>query len=86
MPSDRQRRRLRAIIRLKLETGLLPKTAINRVWAGPGNNEVCSVCDETISRHDTIYEWETDGDKVQMHLVCYEVWREERQRRPRRMK
>ena len=71
--------RIRAIIRLKLDTGLLPKTASGRVWAGPGANEVCSACDEPITKQEKLYEWEVDGgSKITMHLACYEVWNEER--------
>jgi hypothetical protein len=77
--------RIRAIIRLKLETGLLPKTGSGRVWAGPGANEVCSACDETITRQEKLYEWEIDGgSKMNMHIACYEIWSEERRRAPRR--
>ena len=69
--------RIRAIIRLKLDTGLLPKTASGRVWAGPGANEVCSACDEPITKQEKLYEWEVDGgSKITMHLACYEVWNE----------
>jgi hypothetical protein len=34
--------RLRGIIVLKLEANLLPRQQSGRLWAGPGNNEVCS--------------------------------------------
>ena len=71
--------RIRAMIRLKLKSGLLPKAASGRVWAGPGANEVCSACDENITRQDTLYEWEIDGgSKMTMHIACYELWNEER--------
>jgi hypothetical protein len=70
----------RAIIRLKLEAGLLPKAASGRVWAGPGADEVCSACDESITRRQTLYEWEIEGGrKMTMHIDCYDVWNEERQ-------
>ena len=72
---------IRAMIRLKLKSGLLPKAASGRVWAGPGANEVCSACDETITRQDTLYEWEVDGgSKMTMHIACYELWNQERRR------
>ena len=71
--------RIRAIIRLKLGTGLLPKAASGRVWGGPGANEVCSACDEPITRQDKLYEWEINGgSKMTMHLGCYELWNDER--------
>jgi len=71
--------RIRACIRLKLDAGLLPKAASGRVWAGPGAGETCSACDETITRQQTLYEWEVDGGaKVIMHIACYDVWNKER--------
>ena len=77
--------RIRAIIRLKLEAGLLPKAASGRVWAGPGANEVCSACDDTITRREKLYEWELDGgSKMNMHIGCYEIWNDERLLAPRR--
>jgi hypothetical protein len=76
--------RVRAIIRLKLESQLLPRTAAGRVWAGPGNNEVCSACDDPVRKTQTVYEWDADGVKVTMHVRCYEIWNTVRQRRPLR--
>jgi hypothetical protein len=77
--------RIRALIRLKLEAGLLPRAASGRVWAGPGANEVCSACDEKITKNEKLYEWETAaGGKVNMHLDCYDIWNAERQIAPRR--
>jgi hypothetical protein len=70
--------RVRGIIRLKLETGLLPKSAAGRLWAGPGANEVCSGCDETITRKQKLHEWEYGDGKVVMHIRCWEIWNEER--------
>jgi hypothetical protein len=66
--------RLRAMIRLKLKAGLLPRQPSGRLWAGSGDNEVCSVCDEEITKKQILYEWECNGGKVQMHIGCYEVW------------
>ena len=71
--------RVRGTIRLKLETGLLPWSESGRVWAGPGANEVCSACDDTITTRQKLYEWEHDGSKIVMHLRCYELWTDERQ-------
>jgi hypothetical protein len=76
----REERRLRAIIRLKLEASLLPREEPARIWAGPGNNEVCSACDEKITTKQTVYEWEFEGSKFQMHITCYDVWNTIRRR------
>ena len=75
----------RAIIRLKIEEGLLPRQPADRVWAGPGNGETCNGCEERIAKAQTVYEWEHGDGKVQLHLGCYQIWNELRQKpRPRR--
>ena len=74
--------RVRAIVRLKLGARLLPRTAAERVWAGPGNDEVCNACDDPIRKSQTVYEWEVNGSKVTMHVRCYEIWNTVRQREP----
>ena len=72
--------RVRGTIRLKLETGLLPSSEAGRMWAGLGAGEVCSACDERITKSQKLHEWESAGTKVVMHVRCYEIWRDERQR------
>ena len=72
--------RIRGIIRLKLEMGTLPKSASGRLWAGPGGGETCSACDETITRTQTLHEWEHRHGKVVMHVRCWELWNGERAR------
>lgn len=73
-------RRVRAIIRLKLEAGLLPREQAGRLWAGRGDGEVCNVCDEKITKKQTVYEWECNGGKIHMHIRCYELWNALRRR------
>lgn len=76
--------RLRAIIRLKLEAQLLPREKSERLWAGPGNNEVCNVCDDKVTKKQTVYEWEFDGGKINMHIDCYALWNKMRSHPGRR--
>ena len=76
---------VRSIIRMKLAAGLLPREPAGRVWAGPGRGETCNACDERITKGQTVYEWEYGDGKVQVHLDCYQLWNELRQKpRPRR--
>ena len=72
--------RLLGMIRLKLRTGLLPTTAAARLWAGYGADEVCSVCDEQITRNQKLHEWDHEDGKIIMHIECWELWNEERLR------
>ena len=71
---------LRGIIKLKLEARLLPIEDARRRWAGPGNGEVCSACDEAITKKQVLQEWDCDGVKVYMHIDCYELWNSMRSR------
>jgi hypothetical protein len=77
MADDAQVRRS---ICLKLEMGILPKSAASRLWAGLGANEVCSACDETVTRKQKLHEWEFQDGKIVMHVECWEIWNEERLR------
>jgi hypothetical protein len=41
------------LISAKLADGRLPHDSIPRVWGGPGNNEDCDACEETIIKQDS---------------------------------
>jgi hypothetical protein len=71
---------IRGIIDLKLRTGALPTAIAGRVWVGTGANEICSACDEKITKKHDLCEWEDGAGRIVMHGVCYKVWDEERRR------
>jgi hypothetical protein len=64
------------LIRAKLASGRLPKESIPRVWAGPGDGEICCACNETIPQ--TQYGMEGPG-RLFFHLRCFHLWDAERQ-------
>jgi hypothetical protein len=70
---------LRLLLRAKLADGRLPHDHIPRIWSGPGNNESCDACEETISKAQMIMEGiGLDGRGVQFHVVCFPLWDAER--------
>jgi hypothetical protein len=71
---------LRLLIRAKLADGRLPHDSIPRVWGGPGNNESCDACEETISKEQLVMEGVgSKGGGVQFHVRCFHLWDSERQ-------
>ena len=47
---------LRAIIRLEVASGVLPKDAPVRMWAGYGTGKVCGACDVPTTKKDVEYD------------------------------
>ena len=70
---------LRLLIRSKLADGRLPHKSTPQVWGGPGNNETCDACTETISKAQLVIE-ATGGDRrtMQFHVRCFNLWNAER--------
>jgi hypothetical protein len=63
------------LIRAKLADGRLPHNSIPRIWGGPGNNESCGACEETITKQDFVMEGiSLCGIGVQFHVQCFYLW------------
>ena len=62
----------------RLEAGELPNDRLARTWAGPGEGQACSVCDEPIEVEQVEYEVDVpDGEAFRtyrFHLVCHQIW------------
>ena len=70
---------LRLLIRSKLSDGRLPQYSIPQVWGGPGNNETCHACNETISKAQLIIEAiGADSRTMPFHVQCFNLWNAER--------
>lgn len=70
---------LRILIREKLESGVLARNSIHRVWGGPGNGEICVACDTTIAQSQFVMEGIGEHLKaLQFHVVCFSIWDSER--------
>lgn len=72
------RENLRRIARERCESGNLPKNRPLRTWAGPGNGQPCSLCEQPIAASQMEYEAEVpDGTALRVfrfHLSCLETW------------
>ena len=74
---------IRLLILSKLADGRLPTNSNPRVWAGPGNGEICDGCDTIVTKTEFLVEaTPLAGGPLQLHAQCFWVW--EYERRPRR--
>jgi hypothetical protein len=69
-------------VRAKIDAGVLPSTRPEKIFAGHGQDEPCTVCGALIRRSQV--EWSVrDNDAVthRFHLGCYAPWEPELRRR-----
>ena len=79
MPLTQHELELRKVALDRIERGLLPSQTHKAIWAGPGSEQPCSLCDQAIRRADTEYELpEPNGSAgrciVRFHVRCHEIW------------
>jgi hypothetical protein len=72
---------LLVVVRAKIESGKLPITRPEKVWAGYGRGCACDVCDQRITAADAEYEADLpDGRTLHFHQACLGLWHQERAR------
>lgn len=71
---------LRARIRERIRSGLLPSGPDVETYGGRGSNSRCACCGDTIGSRDVEYEVYLDdcSDPIRAHWNCYRIWWEER--------
>jgi hypothetical protein len=70
---------LRVTIRLKVATGVLPKDAPVKMFAGYGTGKVCAACDLSTTKKDVEYDvGMADGRTFSFHQLCITLWHQER--------
>ena len=70
---------LRVTIRLKVATGVLPKDAPVKMFAGYGTGKVCVACDLSTTKEDVEYDVDmADGRTFSFHQLCITLWHQER--------
>jgi hypothetical protein len=67
-------------IRTRLDTGMLPREALTRMWVGGGTGECCHGCDETIAPTHVLYGLVSEGRALHFHHGCARLWEDERRR------
>ena len=70
---------LRAIIRLKVASGILPKDAPRKMWAGYGTGKTCVACNLATTQKDIEYEVDMANARTfSFHQLCITLWHQER--------
>jgi hypothetical protein len=74
---------LAAMVREKLDTGLLPHDQPRKLWAGDGTGKTCTACERPILSSQREYEVQYDDDRpdIRFHAACHGAWEAERRRR-----
>jgi len=77
--------RLRLLIRRKIQDGRLP-LSVTKVQGSPSAGAKCEACEATLSLEQLLLEVTTLNRRhVQLHVLCHQVWDEERQAAPSRL-
>ena len=77
--TEQQQSDLAAVIQAKVASGLLPKDAPAKFWAGYGSGKVCDACDLSISLAGIEYEVDMADERTfRFHAACLTVWHQER--------
>jgi hypothetical protein len=74
---------LSAIIREKIDGGVLPVDVPVKLWIGSGSGKRCIVCGKRISTNQTEYEPQYGDHRIVIRLDdrCHRLWQAERRRR-----
>ena len=77
---------VRLLIRVLLQKGRLPYASAAKVSGSPATGEVCAACGMIITDKQLVMEvvprTGTGKEPIQFHVLCFELWNDER-RKPR---
>ena len=77
---------LRLLIRMLLQKGRLPFASASTVFGSPATGEVCEACGIVITHEqlvmDVVPKTGKRKEPIQFHVLCFELWNDER-RKPR---
>ena len=71
-----------AMIRTKLDGGLLPHDPMASMWVGGGRGESCDGCEVAILPTQVEYELDVSGRTLRFHRACAALWEAGRRRSP----
>jgi hypothetical protein len=71
---------LRALIRERLASGVLPGGDCTKVFGGPSNGETCDGCGEPVAQNHLVMECIGPHfpKALQFHVRCFYIWDSER--------
>jgi hypothetical protein len=76
---------LREQIAQRINLGLLPIAADDKIFGGYGHDQACACCDSLIGESEVLYEIELAVQQppliLSMHRECFNVWMEESESR-----
>ncbi len=76
---------LRELIAQRINSGLLPIAAADKIFGGYGQDQFCACCDSRIREGDVLYEIELAVQQppliLSMHRECFNLWMEESESR-----
>lgn len=77
--TEQQQSDLTAAIRAKVASGLLPREAPVKFWAGYGSGKICDACGLAISLAGIEHEVDmADRRTFRFHAACLGLWHQER--------
>ena len=75
---------VRFLIRRMLQSGQLPYDHASKVLGSPAAGEVCDACGTVIADKQLVMEAMTKtakyADPIQFHVLCFELWNDERRK------
>lgn len=75
---------IRLLIRRMLQSGQLPYDHASKVLRSPAAGEVCAACGTVIADEQLVMEampkTATGADRIQFHVLCFELWNDERRK------
>jgi len=80
---------VRLLIRVLLQKGRLPYASAAKVSGSPASGEVCAACAMIITDKqlvmDVVPRTGTGKEPIQLHVLCFELWNDERRKRRERI-
>ncbi len=80
---------VRAMARIAVQSGKIPRRDPDRTWGGPGADVPCTICGQriTVSQMEYELQFRHDGatpglDRFHLHLRCFAGWELERTKAP----
>lgn len=74
MPKSKGDEEVRVLALQRISCGMLPDELPASSWAGPGEGNQCTLCDEPITADEIEIECENHGRTIYLHQHCYDAW------------
>jgi hypothetical protein len=71
---------VRVLIQGKLRDGRLPYDGVTGSWSSPSAGETCEGCDTILAKGHVLMAVTTltRSRAIQFHVICFQVWNDER--------